>query len=249
MNALLELRGVTSGYGDVPAIRDIDLVVEVGEIVAVLGPNGAGKSTTLLTIGVVVPPMSGEILVRGEQLTGPLHRRARRGLSLITEGRSVFRGLSVATNLNLGRGPTALALEAFPELVPLLDRKAGLLSGGEQQILTLARAVAGRPQLLLVDELSLGLAPLVVQRLLRELRRVADQGVGVLVVEQHASQVLAIADRGYVMRRGRIVMTGAGSELRGRLDDIERSYLHSAVEATEATHQENRGQSDGGPRP
>jgi branched-chain amino acid transport system ATP-binding protein len=148
---------------------------------------------------------------------------------LITEGRTVFRGLSVAVNLALGRGSADRALESFPELEPLLDRRAGLLSGGEQQILTLARAVAGQPRLLLVDELSLGLAPRVVQRLLAELRRIADEGVGVLVVEQHASKVLAIADRGYVMSRGEIEMAGTGDELLGRLNEIESTYLHSAV--------------------
>jgi len=229
MSSLLELRAVTAGYGDIAAIRDVDITVEAGEIVAMLGPNGAGKSTTLLSVGGVIAPMSGEILMDGEPLRGALHRRARRGLALITEGRSVFRGLSVDTNLRLGRGPIDRALASFPELQPLLDRQAGLLSGGEQQILTLARAVAAEPKLLLVDELSLGLAPFVVQRLLGELRRIADQGVGVVVVEQHASKVLAIADRGYVLSRGRIQMTGTGAELLQRLDEIERTYLHSAV--------------------
>lgn len=234
MSSLLEMRGVTSGYGEIAAIRDIDVRVEAGEIVAMIGPNGAGKSTTLLTIAGVVTPMSGQILMNGERLRGPLHRRARSGLALITEGRSVFRGLTVEANLRLGRGPTERAVETFPELRPLLGRTAGLLSGGEQQILTLARAVAAQPALLLVDELSLGLAPLIVRRLLAELRRIADEGVGVLVVEQHASKVLAIADRGYVMTRGGVAMTGTGQELLGRLDDIERTYLHSSVGASDS---------------
>lgn len=230
MSPLLELRGLTSGYGGVAAVHDIDLTVEGGEIVALLGANGAGKSTTLLTIGGVVPLMGGEIHANGELLRGPLHRRARQGLALITEGRSVFRRLSVETNLRLGRGSVDRALASFPELEPLLDRRAGVLSGGEQQMLTLARAVAAEPTILLVDELSLGLAPIIVQRLLGELRRIADRGVGVLVVEQHASKVLSVADRGCVLRRGRVEMTGTSDALLGRLDEIERTYLHSAVE-------------------
>jgi branched-chain amino acid transport system ATP-binding protein len=222
---VLDVRHLTSGYNELPVVRDLSLKVEAGEIVALLGPNGAGKSTTLLSIAGVVPPMSGTISMQGQPLTGPLHRRARRGMALITEGRSVFMGLSVATNLRLGRGDTERALESFPELRPLMDRRAGLLSGGEQQILTLARAVSGDSVLLLVDELSLGLAPLIVQRLLREVRVIADRGVGVLLVEQHARQVLPIADRGYVMRRGKIVLSDTGSGLLDRLDEIEQSYL------------------------
>jgi branched-chain amino acid transport system ATP-binding protein len=222
---VLDVQHLTSGYNELPVVRDLSLKVEAGEIVALLGPNGAGKSTTLLSIAGVVPPMSGTISMQGQPLAGPLHRRARRGMALITEGRSVFMGLSVATNLRLGRGDTARALESFPELRPLMDRRAGLLSGGEQQILTLARAVSGDSVLLLVDELSLGLAPLIVQRLLREVRVIADRGVGVLLVEQHARQVLPIADRGYVMRRGKIVLSDTGSGLLDRLDEIEQSYL------------------------
>jgi branched-chain amino acid transport system ATP-binding protein len=158
-----------------------------------------------------------------------LFRRAKRGLAIVTEERSVFMGLSTAANLRLGRGETARALELFPELEKLLGRQAGMLSGGEQQILTLARALAGEPKLLLADELSLGLAPLIVERILRAVREAADRNVGVLLVEQHALQALQLADRAYVLRRGRIELEGKASDLLDRLGEIERSYLDGPV--------------------
>ena len=161
----------------------------------------------------------------GKPTRAPLHRRARRGVGLVTEERSVFMGLTAEANLRLGRGSVPKALELFPELAPLLKRRAGLMSGGEQQILTLARALAGEPAALLADELSLGLAPLIVRRLLIAVREAADRGVGVLLVEQHAAQALAIADRGYVFRRGRVVMSGTAAELKHNFDDIRNSYL------------------------
>jgi branched-chain amino acid transport system ATP-binding protein len=229
MTALLEVRDLSVGYGDLPVVSDLDLDVAAGEVVALLGPNGAGKSTTLLALGGVLPLTKGAVRFRGAPLRGPLHRRAAQGLVLIPEGRSVFMGLPTATNLRLGRGSVQGALELFPELEPLLSRKAGLLSGGEQQIVALARALAGEPRLLLVDELSLGLAPRIVQRLLRAVRSAAEGGAGVLLVEQHARQALTIADRGYVMRRGRVEVQGAGPELLDRIGEIERTYLHATV--------------------
>ena len=160
---MLEIRGLTAGYGDVPVVHGIDLTVGGGEVVALLGPNGAGKTTTLLALGGVLPS-TGEVRYDDRPLTGPLHRRVRRGLGLITEERAVFRQLSTGTNLALGAGGVDGALQVFPELDRLLDRKAGLLSGGEQQMVVLARALAARPRLLLVDEFSLGLAPMMVAR-------------------------------------------------------------------------------------
>jgi branched-chain amino acid transport system ATP-binding protein len=225
----LAVEGLTVGYGGVPVVRGIDLYVEAGEIVALLGPNGAGKSTTILAIGGVLPLTSGSVTLDGAPLQGPLHRRARRGISLVPETRSVFMGLSAAVNLKLGAGPSARALELFPELEPLLGRRAGLLSGGEQQILTLARALAAEPKVLVVDELSLGLAPLVVRRLLDALVSAAGRGIGVLLVEQHARQALAIAHRGYVLRRGEVALQGEGRELLARIDEVEESYLHRAT--------------------
>ncbi len=210
MTPLIEARSLAAGYDGVPAVHDLDLYVDAGEIVALLGPNGAGKTTTMLTLAGEIPPLAGEVRFEGTPTTAPLHRRAKRGLAIVTEERSVFMDLSTAANLRLGRGETARALELFPELDELLGRRAGLLSGGEQQILTLARALAGEPKLLLADELSLGLAPLIVERILRAVREAADRNVGVLLVEQHAVQALRLADRAYVLRRGRIELEGEG---------------------------------------
>jgi branched-chain amino acid transport system ATP-binding protein len=221
---MLRARGLTVGYGDVPVVHGIDIDVEAGEMVALLGPNGAGKTTTLLALGGVLPH-EGEVDLDEVPLRGPLHRRARRGVGFIPEERGVFRQLSTRTNLSLGAGGIDGALEVFPELERLLDRQAGLLSGGEQQMLVLARALAARPRLLLVDELSLGLAPLIVRRLLDVLRRTASEGTGVLVVEQHAQQVLDLADRAYVLLRGAVILRGTGAELRSRTSEIERRYL------------------------
>jgi branched-chain amino acid transport system ATP-binding protein len=222
---LLEAVGLFAGHGGVPVVHDLELTVFPGEVVVLLGANGAGKTTTLRTLAGAIPPVSGQVRWMGRPTRAPLHRRARRGVGLVTEERSVFMGLTAEANLRLGRGSVAKALELFPELAPLLKRRAGLMSGGEQQILTLARALAGEPAALLADELSLGLAPLIVRRLLIAVREAADRGVGVLLVEQHAAQALAIADRGYVFRRGRVVMSGTAAELKHNFDDIRDSYL------------------------
>jgi branched-chain amino acid transport system ATP-binding protein len=230
---LLQCRGLAAGYGTVAVVRDLDLDVGPGEVVALIGPNGAGKTTTLLTIAGELPAISGEVVFRGTATKAPLFRRSRRGMGFVTEERSVFMGLSTEENLRVAGVSRADATELFPELLPLMKRTAGLLSGGEQQMLTLARAVARDPALLLADELSLGLAPLVVKRLLQTVRRVAnDRGTGILLVEQHVRQALEIADRVYVMQRGRIVMSGTGEEVHGRIDEIEATYLSGARDQT-----------------
>ncbi|WP_322761921.1 ABC transporter ATP-binding protein [Frankia sp. Cr2] len=225
MTTLVEARGLCAGYEGVPVVRDLDLTVAPGEVVALLGPNGAGKTTTLLTLAGDLRPVSGTVLVDGHPSRAPLHRRAAAGLALVPEERSVFKGQTTAENLRVGRCDVGQALALFPELKAKLKTTAGLLSGGEQQMLTLARALARGPRLLLADELSLGLAPLVVARLLRAVRAAADSGVGVLLVEQHVSQVLKVADRAYLLRRGRVEMSGTADELRSRLTDVEDSYL------------------------
>ena len=207
-------------------VRGLDLRVEPGEVVALIGPNGAGKTTTLLTLSGELPPIAGEVRFNGEVTQAPLFKRARRGLGFVTEERSVFMRLSTADNLRLARVPRGDATALFPELEPLMRRSTGLLSGGEQQMLALARALARKPTMLLADELSLGLAPLVVQRLLRAVRDAADaRGLGVLLVEQHVRQALQIADRVYVMQRGEIAIQGTAAEVHGRLDELEATYL------------------------
>ncbi|WP_080734035.1 ABC transporter ATP-binding protein [Rhodococcoides fascians] len=226
--AVLACTGLNLGYGSLPAVTGLDLAVRPGQIVTVLGANGAGKTTTLLGLAGAIRPFSGQVWLSGRQVSGPLHQRAKQGLALVPEERSVIYGLSVRDNLAIGRGGIEPALELFPELKPLLKQRAGLLSGGEQQILTLARALAAQPRVLLADELSLGLAPKIVDRLLQALREAADGGVAMIIVEQQIRRILAYADYAYVMRRGSVVMEGSAAEIRDRIDEVEAQYLSTA---------------------
>jgi branched-chain amino acid transport system ATP-binding protein len=223
---LFALKGVTAGYGELAAIRDIDLDIHRGEIVALFGPNGAGKTTMLLAAVGVLPRMRGTVQWHGTTTRQPLHRLARRGLGFVPAERSVTSTLTVRDNLRLGRGGVDGALEYFPELEPLLSRKGGLLSGGEQQMLALGRALAAQPQVLLIDELSLGLAPKIVDRLLAVLRSAADEtGLAVLLVEQQARRALSVLDRWLLLNHGRLVAEGVSADGEASLVAAYRAAL------------------------
>jgi len=234
----LEITGLSAGYNGVAVVRDLSLTVHGGEVVVLLGPNGAGKTTTLLTVSGLLPIISGDIQVLGRSVTHQAaHKIARSGLAHVPEDRSLFFQLTVAENLRLGaaRGNSEIAhaLRYFPALENLMDRRAGLLSGGEQQMLAMGRALTVPPKLLIVDELSLGLAPIIVERLLPVLRAVADEtGAGVLLVEQHVDLALAIADRAYVLSHGDLVLASDAQHLRDNRHLLEKSYVGGAVGGT-----------------
>ncbi|MGD0703910.1 MAG: ABC transporter ATP-binding protein [Trebonia sp.] len=233
----LAVRNLFAGYRGIPVVRELNLEVKPGEVVALLGPNGAGKTTTLETIAGLHRPISGTIELSGASIGGtPAYALARREFALVPEGRALFGGLTVREHLRLagGRGGRSGAgrqreeqlLDMLPELRKCLSRKAGLLSGGEQQMLAVGRALVTRPRLLLVDEMSLGLAPVIVERLLPILRRVAtDTGTSVLFVEQHVALALEISDRAYILAHGRIRLEGAAAELSKRQELLAASYL------------------------
>ncbi len=224
MSVVLETRGLHAGYGDVAVVRDFDLSVSAGEVVALLGRNGAGKTTALLTMAGALRPLSGEIRFLGAADKSSLAARARRGMGLMTDDRSIFFGLTVRENLRLARGNDRV-LSLFPELQRILDRPAGLLSGGEQQMLGLASVLAREPKLLLIDELSFGLAPRVVQRLMGAVRQAADGGAAIVVVEQFARLALDVADRAYVLVNGRVGREGTTDMLRANVGELEAEYL------------------------
>lgn len=228
---LLSLQKVSTGYSGTPVVRDVDLEIHAGEVVVLLGANGAGKSSTLLAISGINPILGGHIELFGKNIKNrPAHELAREGLAHVPEDRALFSRLTVEENLRLGLPPRSRdlsgSLEYFPHLEPLLARRAGLLSGGEQQSLAIARALAARPRLLLIDELSLGLAPIIVERILPVLRAfVSDHRAGMLLVEQHVDLALDIADRAYLMSRGRIITTGAARDLKANRRALVDSYI------------------------
>ena len=230
MTAVLEIDRLVAGYDSTPVVRDLSMHVDHGEVVALLGPSGAGKTTTLLTVSQILQPLSGEIRFAGESIVG---RRpssvAGSGLAHVPEERGVFAGLTVAENLRVATtdgDAVDFVTELFPPLGRLMTRRAGLLSGGEQQMLAIGRAVAQRPKLLMVDELSLGLAPVIVDRLLPVLSQIAAElNAGVLMVEQQVQAALSTADRAYVLTHGELVLEGEAGELAGDQRLLTSSYL------------------------
>jgi branched-chain amino acid transport system ATP-binding protein len=232
---MLEVRGVASGYEGLRVLSDVDLTVAEGEWVAVVGAVGAGKTTLMRTIAGALTPFEGRVLSRGHDLTRmPAHERVRLGMTLVPEGRRLFRGMTVRENLTAGafllrgRGVVAERLDRVHELFPVLADRAkqqvGTLSGGEQQMCAIGRALMSNPTLLLIDELSLGLAPVVVDDLLDALVRIREEGTTLLVVEQDVETSLAFADRAYLLRHGRIVMSGEGDALLADAS-FRREYL------------------------
>ena len=226
----LRVEGLGAGYSGLQVLHDVTLSVSAGEVVAVLGPNGAGKSTLLLTIAGVLQPDEGSVQLFG--VTGrsaSVHQRARQGLGFVPSGRGLFPGLTVRENLRVrtrDRVAMARAAEYFPRLAMLMDRRVGLLSGGEQQMLALAAVLVMKPRLLLIDEMSMGLAPLVVRSLLPVIRSAADEeGVAVLLVEQHAPAAVDVSDRVLVLNRGRIVHEASSEAVRADPAQLTALYL------------------------
>jgi len=230
---MLKLKEIHAGYGAIEVLKSLTLEVGAGEIVALLGANGAGKSTTLLTIAGVVPVRGGEITWQGEPLTGKADAVLRKGICLCPEGRHIFPRLTVLENLISGgfllpASRNAAKLEEVYSYFPLLAERrkqlGGTLSGGEQQMLAIGRALMGEPQLLMLDEPSLGLAPQIVARIFEIIRRINQKGVPILLVEQNARQALLIAHRAYVIVTGRNQLTGTGAELLAS-DEVRQAYL------------------------
>jgi branched-chain amino acid transport system ATP-binding protein len=227
MTNVLATHNLQAGYRNQAVVHDLNIEVKRGEIISLLGANGAGKTTTLQTVAGDLKPISGQVELFGHSTTAPLYQRIRQGVGYITDERSLIFGLSTRDNLCLRGNLVEPALKLFPELEPLLDRQAGLLSGGQQQMVSMARCLASQPRLIIADELSMGLAPQIVDRLLSALRNSANQGLAVLLVEQHINKALACCDRGYVMRHGRIVLEGSRNELQANIESIEKAYISS----------------------
>jgi len=232
---LLEVRDLHVAYGGIQALKGIELHIAPGELVALIGSNGAGKTTTLKTLAGLLHPVSGQIQYTGKSLKNiSPHQRAAMGIALVPEGRGVFARMTVAENLLMGaysrsdKNEIATDLEHMYELFPrLAERKnqlAGTLSGGEQQMVAMARALMSRPRLLMLDEPSMGLAPLMVQKIFDTIREIAALGMSILLVEQNAKLALHVAQRGYVMESGAITLSGAAGELLGS-DAVKRAYL------------------------
>ena len=232
--SMLSISGLRAGYGKIEVLHDVALSIEPGQIVTLIGANGAGKTTLLKTISGLIRPAAGAIDFEGESIVRrPPHRIVARGLSHVPEGRAILKRMTVLDNLRMGayvRSDSEVGRDIdavfvrFPVLAERREQMAGTLSGGEQQMLVIGRALVARPRLLLLDEPSLGLAPKFVTRIFLTLRELKQEGKTILLVEQNARQALQVADRGYVMERGRIVLTGSGQELLNT-PEVRQTYL------------------------
>jgi branched-chain amino acid transport system ATP-binding protein len=238
---VLEVRDLEARYGRIAAVRGVSLDVKAGEIVCVIGPNGVGKTTTLLAIVGLVRPAAGAVTFEGQSLVGlSPDRVVRRGLALVPEGRWVLTGMTVFENLQMGAygrhdtAEVASDVERMYELFPILRQRrsqiAGTLSGGEQQMLAIGRALMARPRLLMMDEPSLGLAPLVIEEIFRAITELRARGTTILLVEQNAHQALRVADRAFVMELGRVVLSGPAAELREH-ERLRAAYLGARASA------------------
>jgi branched-chain amino acid transport system ATP-binding protein len=247
MRQMLELKDIHTFYGPIEALRGIDIEVKEGEIVSLIGNNGAGKSTTLMTISGVLRPEAGDIIFEGQSIRGiPPHRIVEMGISQVPEGRRIFPRLTIKENLEMGAYTVGsrqgiafsksrinnqqikIQFEKIFDLFPLLKERqkqpGGTLSGGEQQMLAIGRALMSNPKLLLLDEPSLGLAPIIVSKIFRTIKEISREGVTVLLVEQNARLALKLSDRGYVLENGRVVLEGKGEELLNN-EHVRRAYL------------------------
>jgi branched-chain amino acid transport system ATP-binding protein len=232
---MLTITDLNVAYGDAQALWNVSLSVDAGEVVTLVGPNGAGKTTLVNTIAGIVPARSGRVQMGGQDLTAlPAHQVCRHGVAIVPEGRRLFAGMTVGENLDIGafvpgaRPSREETLERvyriFPKLKERTRQRAGTLSGGEQQMLAIGRALMARPKLLLLDEPSLGLAPVVVDLIYEVLKEIHQSGVSILLVEQHVSRALRAASRGYILEEGRIVQTGRAESLM-QDEHIRRAYL------------------------
>jgi branched-chain amino acid transport system ATP-binding protein len=233
--SLLELRDVEVAYGDLPALRGVSVSVEAGETLSVVGANGAGKTTMLRAISGLLRPRAGQILLDGVRLdTLPSHAIVEHGVVQVPEGRKIFPSLTVLENLEMGsyisaakarrREGLAQVFALFPRLEERVSQAAGTMSGGEQQMLAIGRALMARPRVLMLDEPSLGLAPIIVTEIFRIIGEISQLGTTVLLVEQNTRQALALSRRGYVLENGRVVLEGSGAALLGN-EHVKRAYL------------------------
>ena len=237
MTAILELRGIRGGYGTIDVLHGLDLSIEPGQVHALLGPNGAGKTTTLAVCSGQIVPSAGQLLISGREVNGvSSDGLARAGVCLVPEGRGIFPNLTVTENLRMfthaGPSFSEVAEKAFTQFPRLKERRkqvAGTMSGGEQQMLAMARALATDPALLLLDELSMGLAPLIVEELYERVAELASQGVSILVVEQFAQAVLGVSTVASIMLHGRITRTGPPAEI---AEELTEAYLGAAADPT-----------------